>query len=288
MRWLKSLLGRPKKATRVDVERLRSARTRTVVYHHDEGYRDKNWSLLEEGRYEEAAEGFLQQARETKWPAHLRNRAIAFLCLKRFSEAYAAYEEADTAEQLRTPAHHRDLAQMGLCLWLAGDRDGALPLVVQNLELRMRNKLSYGDAAGGASEGLIAYYVGVSLPDTKTRTQAVKHLKKIAAAKRHRGWPNPIAKYLVDELPLADVLLQAAETADVALAIEHAHVDTLCRRQLTEALFYAAIKRRDEGDEQRCLELLATVAELPLSPLEIECFLARDEVVRRRAGSLPR
>lgn len=280
MRWLNSLLGRSKNAIRADVDKLRAARTGTTVYHHDEKSNDANWRLLEAGHYEAAAEGYLQSAREAGQPAYMRNRAVAFLCMKRFSDAYAAYEEADKAERMRTLAHHRDLAQMGLCRWLAGDRDGALPLVLENLELRMRHKISYGDFAGGATEGLLAYYVGVSLPERQLRTKALKHLKKIAAGKRHKGWPKPIARYLVGELSLPDVLIQGAETPNIGTAIEHARIDTLCRRQVTEALFYAATKERDEGKEQQCRELLAKVAALPLSPLEIESFLARDEVER--------
>lgn len=279
--WLKSLVDNKETSnatTQADVAKLRSARTGTWTNPAFKAPVDRNWELMRAGRYAEAVEAFIVAACEDNWPAHHRNRAIALLCMNRFRDAYDAYEEADQAERIRAPAHNRDLDAMGLCLWLVGDRSAALPLIREHLDLPMKRKLTYGDFAGGASEGLVAYYAGVSLPDIDTKTKALRHLRKIANGKRHRGWPKPIARFLVGDLPLEKVLIEAAEADDIETAINHARVDILSRRQLVEALFYAAIRKRDEGQEAECLGLLAKVADLPISHTEIEWFLAKHEI----------
>jgi tetratricopeptide (TPR) repeat protein len=278
--WLAFLAGKPKTVTRADIERLRRARQGLAVYHHDQRPVDPDWRLMELGQYEAAAERFLHRAIEEDHAAYFRNRAVALICLRRYDDAFKAYEEADKKERSRARMHTRDLAEMGLCLWLADDRRGALPLIRENLILRMQNKLSYGDAAGGASEGLVAFYAGVSAPDDDLKTRATRHFRKVAKRKRHKGWPRPIMHFLLDQASFEDVLLAATETTDLDTAIAHANVDVLCRRQLTEALFYAAVKHRSRGAEQECQRLLKLVSGLPISHLELEWFLARQEVER--------
>lgn len=274
--WLRSLLARERVVTQQHVKYLRQERTKVWINPTYKPPTDPDWDLMRTGRYEEAANVFLQRSKEGL-PAW-RNRGLAFLCLGRYSAAYEAFAEADRIERERHPLHSRALAEMGICLWLEGRRNEALPLIEENLHLRMSNKLAYGDFAGGAQEGLFGYYAGVSFPDDRLTAMAIRHLTKISRSKRHRGWPKPIANYLVGRSSLDDTLLEAAESSNIDTAVEHAKVDTLSCRQLTQALFYAAIKQRAQGDMLSCRTLMRRVITLPNSVVELERFIAEHEV----------
>ena len=277
--WLRSLFGRRPTTPQVHVERFRSERTGIWTNPDFKPPRDPDWELVEAGRYEEAAARYLALARErTHSIPYWRNRAIALLALQRHLDAHDAFAESDRVELTRNPLHGRALAEMGVCLWLADRRHDALPLVMENLDLRMKNKLTYGDAAGGAWEGLIAYYVGVSFPNPDVVAKALKHLKKIVTRKRRRGWPRPIAEYLINAGSFETMLLEASEAADLETAVAHARIDKLSSRQLSEALFYAAAKHRASGDEQTCRNYLTVVATLPRAHVALEQFLAKHEI----------
>jgi hypothetical protein len=75
-----------------------------------------------------------------------------------------------------------------------------------------------------------------------------------------------------------ETLKLLAGTPDIDKIVAVAKVDVLKRRRLCQTLFYAAVARRNEGDEAGCTNGMRQCLALENPLLEEEWYLARAEL----------
>ena len=57
--------------------------------------------------------------------------------------------------------------------------------------------IAYSDIAGGVSQGVLLWNMGITAEDKASRTYALKYLKRLAKRKRSAYWPGPLARFAV-------------------------------------------------------------------------------------------
>ena len=212
------------------------------------------------------------------------NLASALKALGRYAEALPYYEMVGEDEK-RTrlarglPGRQEDIA----CLhWMLGDRATGMRLMASLVDGILDGSINYGDIAGGVSQGLLLYYMGVTAGDEAAQAKALSYLRGRAKRSAAKSFPGPVARYYLDEIDLPELL--AAATAkrggarDVAGAIEAARDDLLTRRFVCVALFHDGAKARGLGDELRCMTRMRECLALENPLIEQEWYLARFEV----------
>src|SRR5262249_37891193 len=141
------------------------------------------------------------------------------------------------------------LTKMATAQWLMGRRDEAIETLQRAVDGVTSGQISHGDAAGGVSQGLLMWYAGVTALDTAVRGRALAYLSQRSEGARFGSWPGPLGLYILGRARLEDALELLAGTSDIGKLVVVAEEDTLKRRRLCQTLFYAAVAKRDGGDE---------------------------------------
>ncbi len=244
---------------------------------------DRVWALIERGSFQEAValgSRRLSQDDADAWQV-AGNLAQAYLALGQFEEAYRCYARADELRQRSGPPGTRYLDLMAQAAWLCSDHDGALEHAQQDVALLAAHKTFMTDAAGGVSNALFLYYCGVVLRDRAAKERATAFIRKLSrSGRRFEKWPGPLGAYVLDMGSFEQVLLAASRQTDLKSALVAARDSLLIRRELIEALFYAGAKEREKGNEAGCLDLMRYCVSLQNPHLELEWYLATEEVAR--------
>jgi hypothetical protein len=201
--------------------------------------------------------------------------------------AKGEYEKALPFFELVDQHERRDRVAVGLpgrqidisCLhWLLEDRVRAIEIMSEVVRGTQTGRIRYGDAAGGVTQGLLLYYMGVSTRSNEAIDLSVRYLKGRSKRKAIRLWPGPVARYYLGELEFQDVLVEATGHSDLVGLMETARENLLRRRQLCVALFHDGVHCRAQGREEQCLERMRECRALEDPLIEHEWYLARGEV----------
>ena len=208
--------------------------------------------------------------------------ARALLALERYEEALPLYEKIDAHERADTIAQGLPgrQAEISCIHWFLGNRPRAIALMRQLAEGILNKSIRFGDAAGGVLQGLLLYYMAVTVKEREPEAFALKYLQNRAKRSAIRLWPGPVARYYIGQFRFSDVLQEATGVRDLSEALAVARDDLLIRRQLCVALFHEGVKQRTGGDEEGCLEHMRKCYALEDPLIELEWYLARDEVQR--------
>lgn len=207
----------------------------------------------------------------------------AMLCLGRLREALEDFRQVDARERAKVKGSDGRILTIGAIQWLLGEREDALKTFESAVRGIQAGSITYGDFAGGVSQGLLLWYGGVTTPSAAARERALEYLRDRAEKPLIKSWPGPLALFAVGTASLEDVLLEACGTRDPEAAMRLARRDVLKRRRLVNATFCFATRRRSEGSEEDCLAQMRMCARIENPIVEVEWYLARGEVEQARA-----
>jgi tetratricopeptide (TPR) repeat protein len=235
------------------------------------------YELVLAHRYEEALAAYdagLSPGKGRTAP-DVANRATVLLLLGRLPEALAEYRRANQLMSRLDPAAYFN--EIGTVLWLMGKREEAMDIWRTEIDDTLNGTASYGDFAGGVSQGLLLWYGGVTMRDAAMQQYAKGYLHNRCTRIEISRYPGPIAKFALGRIPFEDVLDAATGTRTLHDAVNRAKRDLLKRRELVQAIFYLATSKREAADEHGCIETMALCASLENPTVENEWYLARHE-----------
>ena len=216
--------------------------------------------------------------------AAIGTAAAALKALGRYEEALPYYEKVGDYEKrdnvaVGRPGRQKDIA----CIhWMLGDKTLATQSMTALVDGILDGSINYGDIAGGVSQGLLLYYMGLTAGDERAKTKALAYMRDRAKRSAIRMFPGPVARYYLDLIDFGDVLAAVTEkygsVRDEAMALQLASTDLLRRRYLCVALFHDGIKARARGDERYCMKRMRECFALENPLIEQEWYLARYEV----------
>jgi tetratricopeptide (TPR) repeat protein len=206
--------------------------------------------------------------------------ASALKAVKDYREALLLFERVGFHEQENklTPGHPGRWLEISCMHWFLGDREKAIDVMHGLVEGILDGSISYGDAAGGVTQGLLLYYMAVTQNLDAETSFALKYLKKRARRSAIRNWPGPVARYYLGDIKFDDVLESATGQRHLSAAFEVARTKLLSRRRLCGVLFYDGVRRRAQGAEELCLARMRECYELENPLIEPEWYFARYEV----------
>jgi len=240
------------------------------------------WEMILTRKYAEAAGSYgAELSKHPDDPGLLSSYAIAMRGLGRLVEALNAFRRANSLASARLNGETQPyLEQIGSTLWLLGRHDEAIQTFTAAVDGIVQGSIKFADNAGGVSQGVLLWYAGLSAPDVKAKTHAIKYLAKLAKKARAKYWPGPLALLVLGLKTSEGVLEEICGTADLDECIRRAGGDLLTRRRLVKTLFYLAACERDKNDERKCHTLMAKCAGIENPVLEVEWYLARAEAAQ--------
>ncbi|MBV8411309.1 MAG: hypothetical protein JOY64_27015 [Alphaproteobacteria bacterium] len=203
-----------------------------------------------------------------------------------FYQRAAAHERGDGVANALTPGRNPWGIDIACLRWLLGDRRQALQEMHGMVAGILDGSISYGDAAGGVSQGLLLYYMAVTTGERREASFALEYFKNRVDQLRgvHSNllqvWPCPIARYY-----LGDIEFESVMRAVNRIPTVRANPTTLelgRRRKFVAALFHDGTKQRAHGDEEGCITRMRECAGLDNTRIDQEWYLARHEVERAK------
>lgn len=228
------------------------------------------WHSFLGGEYEQPFRVWDELVRLGDWFA-LRARGLAHLLLGDYEHAICDLTRARAGRPMVA------FADVGIALWLRGDRELACGEWAHELELQRSRQVTHYDETGVVTPFL---WWASAYPEQSTwRSQAIDDLKRRWRIKRIREglWPSSVVGYLLDELDEEHLL----ETAFSKYSLTHA-------RHVSRAHFWIAAVALDRGNLSRYYaELEAVISDrraciddefaLALGILNLECDPRRFE-----------
>ena len=206
--------------------------------------------------------------------------ATALISARRYADALPLLEQLSNREralQVGMPGRGVEIATIQ---WILGLRAEAMQIARDLTRGILDGTILYADGAGGVTQGTLLYYMAASIGDLATVEYALSYLKTLASKPRIQQWPGPIAQFLIRKVTLFDLLKEGTGTSELAMAISKASRDLLTRRRLCNILFADGVVHRSNGDEALCIQRMKECEKLTNPLLEMDWFLARDEVDR--------
>jgi hypothetical protein len=251
------------------------------------------WNLLHQHRYHEAYTLFDIFVWNTRCETRLdfANRAGAYVFLDRLTEALADYSQANqlAREDKATGGKSSSyLEKIAAVHWLMGNRDTAIEVAQSSVQGLLSGQINYADLAGGASNGLLLWYMAITKADIAVRDYAEKFLQKLSERSRIKYWPGPLALLALEKKTAEEILRERWSTSNLDELIGQApsKKNLLKRRELVQALFYWATGLRKANHEEQCLALFSRCVSIP-NPcgIEMEWYLAQREVAASQPAS---
>jgi tetratricopeptide (TPR) repeat protein len=198
----------------------------------------------------------------------------------RYADALPLFERLDCEESSDVRAKGRPGRQLQIsCLyWLMGERSKAVDLMHSLVSGILDRSIQYGDLAGGVSQGLLLFYMGVTAERHDEVTFALDYMRNRTGRLAATMFPGPVAQFYLGQARFDEVLLSATKRRTLEEAVVVANADLLSRRQLCVALFHAGARERAGGDAEGCLKMMQMCASLENPLAEPEWYLARHEV----------
>jgi tetratricopeptide (TPR) repeat protein len=216
----------------------------------------------------------------------LEGQSKALLCLGSFERALSGFIRANEREAQKLNGTNQPyLKTIGTIQWILGDRYAAIETLKRAVDGILDGTILYADLAGGVSQGLLTWYFGVSARDRELQDYALGYLTKLSRKSKIRFWPGPVARYILGQIAFDEMVMVGSGAADFKGAIQIAESDLLKRRQVCNAIFYDAVRKRKEGDEKACARGMLQCSQLENPIIEEEWYLARAEVGQQSNGS---
>jgi tetratricopeptide (TPR) repeat protein len=242
------------------------------------------WALVDSGRYADALTAFDRLlANEPEEVPLLKNRAIVLLCLGRLGDALAGLQKVDGLNRKHRKRSAATLDWIAAVQWLLGDRDGAVATNEQTIRGIFDRSIHWVDFSKGMRSALLCWYFGVSLSRLDILDKADTCIRRL----RER-WPESddslfrLAISVLGETSFDRAAPRFFAKGDLKELRAKTHQDVLARRDLVQALFYLAVSERSRGNEALCLERMRECFEVKNPHIEIEWYLGRGEIERRR------
>ncbi len=217
------------------------------------------WDLIEQNRFEEACQVADNEYKETNSIVSLRNKVIALLNLKKFSEAINL---CNKIIDLDNGESEIDFKFCGVAYWLLNKHLEAIDVWKKGF------KASYTDAAGGVELPLLLIYAAYKLNDSDIEKEAKSILKKIYKTKRAQNWPGPLAGYMLNLIDENEVINTIQENPI-----------SLNNKQFCQAKFYFGVKKIKENNEQESKKFFNEILNLKKSCYQKqEYYLAKAEL----------
>lgn len=217
------------------------------------------WSLVEQGRYEQAARVYSDRYEISGSATDLYLRGQTRL---RFDDYQGALDDFQTIIRTNDPmslttGHYISL---GITYWFLGDPQKAVEAWTG------AEAAGYGDAAGGVEPPAFLFYAGERLSWPETKREALRRLRKLARRKGS-AWPKPIAEFLIGSL----------DVRGLEEAVQSQPNEPLRDRRGCQASFWIALRSLQEGNWAEFEAGMKRCSRYRKAILELEPFLARWE-----------
>jgi hypothetical protein len=207
-----------------------------------------------------------------------------------FYERRAALRKEDKAANMMAPGSAPWDIDIACLRWICGDHLNATRLMHGLAAGILDGSIRYAsDAAGGMSQGLLLYYMGVSDNKPDEISFALGYLGNRIKCSAARNWPGAVASYYLGDVTFAKVMEDVEDVdGQVRLApfVEPATLELGKRKRLCVALFHDGVRSRAQGDEAHCMARMRECFALENPLNEQEWYLARHEV-EKTAGQKP-
>ena len=236
--------------------------------------------LLFAHRYSEAIEAHQNHMVDHPQDNYNMGLGLSFMCLKRFPEALSSFRRDNEIEATRRKGSCSSINRIGTALWLMGEKTDAMQEWHRAVSGILDGTIHYGDAAGGATQGLLLWYAAVTLKDSDQHEYALKYLRSLISKKVYGSavlWPRPIVMMVLRDYSFEKVLEIGVGSCNLDDCLKQARIDLLKRRRLCQILFYAACRERESGSEAKCIGMMLTCCNLENPIIEPEWYLARNE-----------
>jgi tetratricopeptide (TPR) repeat protein len=195
-----------------------------------------------------------------------------------YFERLAAQRREDKIANMVAPGSFPWQIDIACLHWLLGNRSKAIQMMHGSVAGIIDGTIKYGDAAGGMTQGLLLYYMGISAKEPEEISFALSYMQNRLNQNVGQNWPRAVAQYYLGNTTFENVMESVNRRPNIAVPLEVAKVDLLRRRRLSVALFHVGIRSRAQGDEERCLVRMQECFALENPLIEQEWYLARYEV----------
>lgn len=239
--------------------------------------------LLMAGRFDEAIDAYkLELANDPTDIGSVDGLSHAYRESGLFGAAIPLMERVHE-HQKRNPDHPGQHLYLSVAYWCLDDRSCAIDLVHGLCVAILDGSVSMApDHAGGATFGLVLYYMAVTAGDEVDRDYALHFLKKLNVKydKRPTMFRYPVAsvKQLLGEVSFEDALESATGERTLAGAYCATKGNRSTMLALGQVLFHDGAIRRAHGDEAACSERMQEVFDLGYQTESVCWYLARHEV----------
>lgn len=240
------------------------------------------WEFAEAGKYRLALDVY-DRAKSRGFKLSALDAAhcgLFLLCLKNYEEAFAHFREAAArAKECKGPY----LYSAGVAQWLMGRHRDAVTTWRRSVSGIRSGSIAYFEFAGGASDGLLLWYAAVTLKDDDLLNYTMEFFQELLAPERLTSfpglspWPGPLVHLALGSIS-AEVILQQHFGDKNLGRLLRGDLDILQWRKLVNALFFIAVKRRADGQEQECRKLMSAAVHIGNPLLELGWYLARGEL----------
>jgi tetratricopeptide (TPR) repeat protein len=238
------------------------------------------WDLISAHRYEDALGEYDKRSANvcSGDRLELAGRATALLCLGRLDEALVSFAKANQIALRELGGESAPYSQsIATVEWLLGRRKEAIETLRTEIHGLQRGSIKFTDLAGGVSPGLLLWHAGITAKDAEVIHDAIRYLCWLSRKQRASYWPGPLALVALEHKAFDDILVETWNTTNLESIALEVTSDLFNRRKFVQALFYVATKRRKEGREGECRELMVRCANLENPIIENEWYLARGE-----------
>jgi tetratricopeptide (TPR) repeat protein len=209
-----------------------------------------------------------------------------------FYELRAALRKQDKIANIMTPGSAPWDIDISCLQWICGDHHKAIGLMHSLAAGILDGSIQYAsDAAGGVSQGLLLYYMGVTDKNSAETSFALRYLRDRIRRSASQVWPCAVASYYLGDVTFAKVMEEVEDVdgrARLAPFVEPATLEHGRRKRLCVALFHDGVRYRAHGDEARCLARMRECYALVNPVNEQEWYLARYEVERAESQGTTR
>ena len=236
------------------------------------------WDLVFEHRYDEAAaiyERMLSVTPDDKLV--LAAHGTALLCMGRLHEALSDFQRANSLDQEESGGESSGYSvKLALIHWLLGEHYEAMNVLWRILDDLRIGRVQFADLAGGASPGMLLWYMALEKQNSGMHEFALTFLDGLTTKRSLAGlWPGILALFALGRADFNDVLRDIGETQNLGRIRKRARKDLYVRRQLCKAHFYLGVKYLAISEEGEYLRQLAECTALENPIIEPEWYIAR-------------
>jgi hypothetical protein len=186
------------------------------------------FELVKNNEYGKICDLVDEEYTKTKKAGSLRNKIYALLFLSEFDKVIETEEIIIADNKGSTDS---DFISYGIALWNLKKYNDAI------LKWKEGESCKYTDAAGGIEILIIIYFGYLKLEDSANANKYLKKVQKVLTRnKNSKGWPNPLAAFLLGNISFEELKLLASD------------VPGLKERNLCQAYFVKSVKEIESAN----------------------------------------